>query len=144
MTEKEFRSAKAFLCRGRGLRNEIRDVRQRIGTAYSLLTGASGGGFGERVKSSGGNAEEWRRVEYGELIHTLESLEKRLSGVLSEIVIQIDRVDDARHRRLLNAYYVDGMTLEAAAEKIGVSYRHVHRLFKKALRAFAEVYTEAR
>lgn len=141
MTESEYRAARAFLCRGRGIRREIEDMRNRIDRAYAALTNATGSSCGERVSSSGGNAEEWRRVEYGELIHTLETLERRLINVSNDMIETINLVADMRLRRILSAYYVDCMTLEVIAELLDISYRHTRRLFKKALRAFAEAYT---
>lgn len=141
MTESDYRAARAFLCRGRGIRREIEDMRNRIGRAYAALTNATGSSCGERVSSSGGNAEEWRRVEYGELIHTLETLERRLINVSNDMIATINLVADMRLRRILSAYYVDCMTLEVIAELLDISYRHTRRLFKKALRAFAEAYT---
>lgn len=141
MTESDYRAARAFLCRGRGIRREIEDMRNRIDRAYAALTNATGSSCGERVSSSGGNAEEWRRVEYGELIHTLETLERRLINVSNDMIATINLVADMRLRRILSAYYVDCMTLEVIAELLDISYRHTRRLFKKALRAFAEAYT---
>ncbi len=140
MTESEYRAARAFLCRGRGIRREIEDMRNRIDRAYAALTNATGSSCGERVSSSGGNAEEWRRVEYGELIHTLETLERRLINVSNDMIETINLVADMRLRRILSAYYVDCMTHEAIADTLDMSYRHEYRLYKKALRAFAEVH----
>ena len=56
------------------------------------------------------------------------------------MITAINLVEDMRLRRLLSAYYVDCMTLEVIAELLDMSYRHTRRLFKKALRAFAEVH----
>ena len=46
----------------------------------------------------------------------------------------IDQVDDARMRELLELRYIDGMTWEAVAERMGYSTRQVTRLHGYALR----------
>ena len=56
------------------------------------------------------------------------------------MIATINLVADMRLRRLLSAYYVDCMTHETIADALDMSYRHEYRLYKKALRAFAEAY----
>ncbi len=69
--------------------------------------------------------------EWAEQIQTLERIKKRIMG-------EIETLDDVRYVTILKYRYVDGMTFENIAVKMGVSFRHVTRLHGHALVAFEE------
>ena len=60
--------------------------------------------------------------------------------IRTDIDTTINRIDDLRLRILLNYRYIDGMTWEEIAVKMGLSYVHiVHRLHPYALKKITDV-----
>ena len=138
MTQQDINRAQEYLMRGRGIKQELAELRQRKDKKYAELIKASAGRYGERVQCSHGNTEEQKRIEYSELIQSIKGLETKLDGVLSDTLNTISLIDNSRLRRFLCAYYIDCMTLEETAELLELSPRHIHRVHKKAVIAFAE------
>lgn len=73
-------------------------------------------------------------------VEKMDTLRDSLAAKLDELIgrrIQIEQaigaVEDDRLRLLLRYRYIDGMTYEAIAEKIGVSTKWVQRSHKKSL-----------
>lgn len=129
--------------RSRGIKQEIAELRQRRDKKYAELIKASAGRYGERVQCSHANTEEQKRIEYSELIQSIKSLETKLDGVLGDTLNTISLIDNSRFRRLLCAYYIDCMTWEQVAEFIGVSDRHLRRIYPAAICAFAQAKKKA-
>jgi len=56
-----------------------------------------------------------------------------LLGIQSEIMEAITALPERKLTELLCCHYIEGLTLEMTAERIGYSLRHTMRLHKKAL-----------
>lgn len=70
----------------------------------------------------------------------VEELQEQLNRKLDECIrieiqirTDIDRMEDDRERDLLRLRYIDGMTWEMIAERMGCAVRHVHRIHGRAL-----------
>lgn len=79
-------------------------------------------------------------VTIEDLISDRKELEDRItrlkakSKILkSEILEEIDTLDDPRYCEILEAYFIDGYTLEKIAEKECYTDRHVFRLYSEAI-----------
>lgn len=74
-------------------------------------------------------------------IEKIEQHRERLAATLSALVDQceaiesaIDAVPDARERMLLRYRYIDGMTFESIADKMGISTRWVYEIHDSAVK----------
>lgn len=55
-------------------------------------------------------------------------------SIRREIVKKIDELEDYRHIAVLEAFFIDDMTLDEIAEKEGYSLRHTTRLYSEGLK----------
>lgn len=123
------RAYRELLAEARRLSEELarwRSIAERVtppppGARVTMAGGAGGG----RIETA---------VEH---IDTLrESLAARLAALAAQracIERAIDAVPEARLRLLLQYRYLDGLTWEAIAEKMGLSSQWVHVLHRRAL-----------
>lgn len=79
-------------------------------------------------------------VTTSELIADKIELEERISRLKekgkvfkNEILAEIDSLDDARYCEVLEAYFIDGYSLEKIAEKECYTDRHIYRLYSEAI-----------
>ena len=121
------------LRRYRGLLAEILRQMQEIERCYSIAEKVTPSLCNVRFSPPDGS-----RIENAvEKIDTLRELLVAQLGELAERREQIERavnsVPDERLRLLLRYRYIDGLTFEAMAERMGLSVRWVLKLHKKAL-----------
>lgn len=143
MNKDEFCETKKYLLSARGLVREIEEISERIQRLDAMLTNGTSLTAIERVSASHGNAEENKRIEYSELINAINAQKMNLTTILKEISKIIMLIDNSIYRRLLCAYYIDCMTWEKVAEFIGVSDRHLRRIYPAAICAFAQAKKKA-
>lgn len=74
------------------------------------------------------------KLELEERIARLKAKGKKLKN---EILEEIDTLDDPRYCEILEAYFIDGLTLEKIAEKECYTERHVYRLYSEAITILA-------
>ena len=79
-------------------------------------------------------------VTIDDLISDKEDLEDRIKrlkrkgkAIRSEILEEIDSLDDPRYCEILEAYFIDGLSMERIADNIAYTPRHVYRLYEKAV-----------
>lgn len=87
--------------------------------------------MGERV--SGGRQQDITADVVAKMWDLAERMAKKLN-VLIEMRIKIENWLDSfapDERRMLRLYYVDGLSWEAVAEKVGYSSRHLSRIIKR-------------
>jgi DNA-directed RNA polymerase specialized sigma24 family protein len=79
-------------------------------------------------------------VTLAELISDKDELEKRIERlkekgrqIKSEILEEIDTLEDPRYCEILEAYFIDGLSIEDIADKEGYSERRVYRLYSQAI-----------
>lgn len=85
----------------------------------------------EAAQSIGANRDLLARIE-GVIEDDRRKMQRALDNRLA-IRACINNVEDERYRTLLRYRYIEGLTFEDLAEKMGYSYRHVMNLHKKAL-----------
>lgn len=85
-------------------------------------------------------------VTVDDLIADKIDLEKRIKRLKSksrklkeEIVDEIDTLDDPRYCEVLEAYFIDCLTIEEIADKEGYTERHMYRLYNEAVTELAVV-----
>lgn len=113
-------AAAEFLKRNRGIKQELGELRNRKARMM----------------------KEFALDDDSELIRTLSKQIVHAENTLISIATAISLIDDVRLRQILNAYYVDSMTLETISEMLNVSRRHAQRLYKQALQAFTVSYAQ--
>lgn len=70
------------------------------------------------------------KIELEERIERLKAKSKKLR---SETLEEIDRVEDPRYSEILEAFFIDCMTLEEIAENMNYTDRHVYRLYSEGV-----------
>ena len=75
-----------------------------------------------------------------DLIGDKEELEQRLNRLRTktrqlkqEILSEIDTLEDERYCEILEAHFIEGLTLERIADRMGYTERYIYQLYKKAL-----------
>ena len=125
MTKQELR---AFRKQSREIK-ELRSHLQDITELYAPITAYDRQRFGGETD---GTATE-QAVE--KILALQQKYEARLNAYIDER-IRIEQSFDALtpdERAVMRAYYFDSMTWEVIAERLDISYRHVHRLHAHAL-----------
>ena len=74
------------------------------------------------------------KIELEERINRLVSKGRKLK---SEILEEIDSIEDYRYCEILEAFFIDRMTIEEIAEKKGYTPRHAYRLYSEAVTLLA-------
>ncbi len=68
-----------------------------------------------------------------ELEERIDRLKKKSRKLRSEILEEIDRVDDVRYSEVLESFFIDCKSLEDIAEKMGYTDRHIYRLYSEGV-----------
>lgn len=68
-----------------------------------------------------------------ELEERIERLRTKGKGLRSEILAEIDTLEDTRYAEVLESFFIDGYTLEEIADNEGYTVRHVYRLYSEAI-----------
>lgn len=63
----------------------------------------------------------------------IEKLKKKSRGVKAQILDEIDSLEDYRHCEILEAYFIDCMTISQIAEEMGYTDVHIYNLYRDAL-----------
>lgn len=68
-----------------------------------------------------------------ELEERIDRLKRKSRKLRSEILEEIDRVDDTRYSEVLESFFIDCKTLEDIAEEMGYTDRHIYRLYSEGV-----------
>lgn len=68
-----------------------------------------------------------------ELEERIERLRTKGRDLRSEILAEIDTLEDTRYAEVLESFFIDGYTLEEIADNEGYTVRHVYRLYSEAV-----------
>lgn len=68
-----------------------------------------------------------------ELERRIAKLKSKTAKIRSEILDEIDMLDDSRYVDVLEAYFIDGMTIEEVAARYCYTVRHAYRLYSDAI-----------
>lgn len=79
-------------------------------------------------------------VTIADLISDKDELEKRIERlkekgkqIKSEILEEIDSLEDTRYCEILEAYFIDGLSMEDIADIEGYSTRRIYKLYSEAI-----------
>lgn len=125
-------TTKQWLQRAWNVEKEIRDLCDRKKRIYEDLTRATLS-YDAKAGSSSADSGDGKYIKLVEFTKRIEEKTDLLYDIKCEIDEAIERVPDARFRRLLKLRYIDFHTWEQIAEKMCYDLRWVHRLHKKAL-----------
>lgn len=68
-----------------------------------------------------------------ELEKRIEKLKSKATRIRSEILDEIDLLDDPRYVDVLEAYFLDGLTMDEVAARYCYTVRHAYRLYTEAI-----------
>ena len=68
-----------------------------------------------------------------ELESRIAKLKSKSARIRSEILDEIDLLDDSRYVDVLEAYFIDGLTMDEVAARYCYTVRHAYRLYQDAI-----------
>ena len=125
-------TAKEFLRRVRTADRRIDEATERVERIRAKL---EAGRMSSVTGMPRGGGQDWT-VTADSLIELERGVNARIREMcrLKRLAMEaIDQVEEARLREVLELYYIDGMTWEQVAERIGLDLRWVFRLHGRAL-----------
>lgn len=72
-----------------------------------------------------------------ELEARIKRLNRKKSSLKSQILEEIDSLEDPRYCEILEAFFIDCLSLDDIADKEGYTVRHVYRLYSEAVTQLA-------
>lgn len=72
-----------------------------------------------------------------ELEERIKRLNRKKSSLKSQILEEIDSLEDPRYCEILEAFFIDCLSLDDIADKEGYTVRHVYRLYSEAVTQLA-------
>lgn len=72
-----------------------------------------------------------------DLEERIERLKRKSKTLKKEILEEIDSLDDPRYCEILEAFFIDGLSLEDIADNEGYNVRHIYRLYSEAVSILA-------
>lgn len=72
-----------------------------------------------------------------ELENRIKRLRRKNKTIKSEILEEIDSLDDPRYCEVLEAYFIDCLSIDEIAEREAYTSRHIYRLYDKAVAMLA-------
>ena len=125
-------TAKEFLRRVRTADRRIDEATERVERIRAKL---EAGRMSSVTGMPRGGGKDWT-VTADSLIELERGVNARIRDMcrLKRLAMEaIDQVEEARLREVLELYYIDGMTWEQVAERMGLDLRWVFRLHGRAL-----------
>lgn len=75
--------------------------------------------------------------EKDELEERIKRLKDKSKKIRGEILDEIDSLEDTRYCDVLEGFFIDCLSLEAIAEEMGYTDRHVYRLYSEGVTKLA-------
>lgn len=72
-----------------------------------------------------------------ELEERIERLKRKKSDLKRQILEEIDSLEDPRYCEILEAFFIDCLSLDDIADQEGYTVRHVYRLYSEAVTQLA-------
>lgn len=72
-----------------------------------------------------------------ELENRIKRLKDKSQTIKSEILEEIDSVDDPRYCEVLEAYFIDCLSIDDIAEREAYTSRHIYRLYEQGVTMIA-------
>ena len=135
-------TTKDYLNQLRNMKNAIIRSQERIDEKRNMLTSISVKTSDERVQSSS-NPDKMAMM-ISDILDSEAELQVYIRDCMQkerEISHQIESIEDWRYREILYWRYVIGETFEKiAVNRMNLTFRHVMRLHKQALKDFEDKY----
>ncbi len=126
-------TAKEWLSRGRKLETRIKILKESKQAAYEKATSASAR-IGREYKTGGMRGSgDYKTEKYVKLSMEIDKEIAELEGIQEELHRAIYKLRDNTLCSLLTCYYINDLSWEAVAEKLGYTLRHTTRLHNRAL-----------
>ena len=119
-----------WLGRARSINQEIATLEEELQKARDDLTRVTQNYQSDGAQSTKDPHKFDRVAEYADMIN--ERIEA-LYDMKAEILDVIGKLENGKQRTLLTKYYVETMTLEQTAAFMGISFRQILRIRKKAV-----------
>ena len=72
-----------------------------------------------------------------ELEERIKRLKKKSRRIKSEIIEEIDTLEDPLHCEILEAFFIDCLSIEDIADNLGYTDRHIYRMYNEAVSIIA-------
>ena len=76
-------------------------------------------------------------ADKSDLEDRIKRLKKKGVTIKKQILEEIDSLDDSRYCEILEAFFIDCLSLEDIADKEGYTVRHVYKIYSEAVRALS-------
>ena len=130
-------TAKEYLLRYQEVKREIEDLDYRMAQLRLKYAAPSAINYSDMPKAHNANHDLSEYVaKMDEMTDYMISKYTRLRGIEVDIYKRLDRMDNQDERELLRFRYIDGLTWDQIALKLGYSRRNVTRIHGRALLHF--------
>ncbi len=126
-------TVKEWLLRGRKLGIRIKFLKESKQAAYEKATSAVSRPVREYKTGSRSGSGDRKMEKYAELSIEVDKEIAELEDIRKEILTAIHKLSDNILCSLLTGYYVNDLTWEEVADKLGYTLRHTTRLHNRAL-----------
>ena len=130
-------TAKEYLLRYQAVKREIEDLDYRMAQLRLKYAAPSAIGYSDMPKAHNTEHDLSEYVaKMDELTDYMISKYTRLRGIEVDIYKRVDQMQDQTERDILRTRYIDGLTWDQIALKLGYSRRNVTRIHGRALLHF--------
>lgn len=130
-------TAKEYLKSYRDVQREIKDLDYRMAQLRLKYTAPSAIEYSDMPKAHNTEHDLSEYVaKMDEMTDYMISKYTRLRGIEVDIYLRLDKMEKQDERELLRLRYIDGMTWEKIADRLGFDVRHIHRIHGRALQHF--------
>ena len=119
------------------VKKELEQIRQKLQAVKAALYAPGAPRLTGMPKSGGGNPLEMRSEKHLALLELYDTKAAELAGELMAIEQEIAALEP-KERTLMRCRYIDGLSWDDVAEKIGYCWAQTHRLHAQALRKLKE------
>ena len=130
-------TAKEYLQRYKDTQREIEDLDYRMAQLRLKYAAPSAINYSDMPKAH--NTEHDLSdymAKMDEMTNYMISKYTRLRGIEVDIYLRLDRIEKQEERELLRFRYIDNMTWEQIASRMGFDVRHIYRIHGCALQHF--------
>jgi hypothetical protein len=130
-------TAKEYLQRYKDTQREIEDLDYRMAQLRLKYAAPSAINYSDMPKAH--NTEHDLSdymAKMDEMTDYMISKYTRLRGIEVDIYLRLDRMENQNERELLRFRYIDNMTWEQIASRMGFDVRHIYRIHGCALQHF--------
>lgn len=129
----EIESKKRSLKRYKKNKALVRRLEEKLALLEDRLTSVRSPKYSDMPRGGTPVTVEDLILDKAELEERIERLRAKGRDLRSEIMAEIDTLEDTRYAEVLESFFIDGYTLEEIADNEGYTVRHVYRLYSEAV-----------